>query len=54
MCDSHNKKDCFEYIDSGLPYDSLQCVVNSEVVHAMIDPTMTLLNFLRKDMKLVF
>ncbi|MGL5514312.1 MAG: (2Fe-2S)-binding protein [Sporomusa sp.] len=52
MCDRHNKQDCFEYIDSGLPCVSLKCVVNSEVVQAMIDPTMTLLNFLRKEMKL--
>lgn len=52
MCDKHNQKDCFEYVDSGLPRVSLKCVVNGEAVHAMIDPTMTLLSFLRKDMKL--
>ena len=52
MCDKHNQKDCFEYIDSGLPRVFLKCVVNGETVHAMIDPTMTLLSFLRKDMKL--
>lgn len=52
MCDKHNQKDCFEYVDSGLPRLSLKCVVNGEAVHAMIDPTMTLLSFLRKDMKL--
>lgn len=53
MCDKHNKDgNCFTYVDSGLQRMALQCIVNGEQVNACIDPTMTLLNFLRKDLKL--
>lgn len=53
MCDKHsNKGNCFGYVDSGLPRIPLTCTVNGEQVHAMIDPTMTLLSFLRHELKL--
>lgn len=52
MCEKHSDQGCFVYIDSGLPRVGLNCVVNGECVSAMIDPTMTLLNFLRKELKL--
>lgn len=54
MCKENiSKKNCFEYIDSGLPKLSLSCVVNGEAVCAMVDPTMTLLDFLRTDLRLL-
>ena len=53
MCEKHNNQgSCFSYVDSGLPRVSLNCVVNGEQVHAIIDPTMTLLSFLRRELKL--
>lgn len=53
MCEKHNNKEnCFTYVDSGLPPVLLNCIVNGENVCAHIDPTMTLLNFLRKELKL--
>ena len=52
MCDMHNKGNCFEYVDSGKPRVNLKCVVNGEDVNAMIDPNMTLLNFLNVGLKL--
>lgn len=53
MCQVHQAKDnCFAYVDSGLPRVPLACVVNGEAVRAMIDPTMTLLAFLRKELSL--
>jgi len=53
MCEVHGKKaDCFTHIDSNLPRVALNCTVNGEEVQAQIDPTITLLNFLRKDLKL--
>ncbi|HWR45970.1 (2Fe-2S)-binding protein [Sporomusa sp.] len=53
MCDKHsNEENCFAYVDSGLPRVRLNCVVNGEQVSAMIDPAMTLLNFLRNQLKL--
>jgi carbon-monoxide dehydrogenase small subunit len=53
MCETHSAKDnCFAYVDSGLPRVCLTCVVNGEPVRAMIDPTMTLLAFLRKELSL--
>lgn len=53
MCEKHEKGgNCFEYIDSGLPRVALKCTVNGEKVQAKVDPTMTLLNFLRRELKL--
>ena len=53
MCEKHgNREDCFSYADSGLPRVLLTCVVNEERVNALIDPTMTLLHFLRNELKL--
>ena len=51
MSEKHSN-DCFVHIDSGMPRVSLNCVVNGEKVHGMIDPTMTLLHFLRNELKL--
>lgn len=52
MCEKHGAAKCFTYIDSGLPRIPLHCQVNNEAVSAFVDPTMTLLNFLRKELKL--
>jgi len=53
MCDRHNKEgDCFEYVESGMPRVPMSCKINGEIVHKMVDPTMTLLQFLHKDMSL--
>lgn len=53
MCDKHKDQgDCFTHVDSGLKPVMLNCTVNGEKVCAYIDPTMTLLNFLRKELKL--
>lgn len=53
MCDVHsNKNNCFEYVDSGMPKVRLSCTVNGQNVHEMIDPAMTLLNFLRVNLRL--
>ena len=52
MCNHDKNKDCFEYVDSQLPRVPLELVVNGEKVHEMIDPNMTLLNFLRNNLKL--
>ncbi|MCJ7690763.1 MAG: (2Fe-2S)-binding protein [Clostridiaceae bacterium] len=55
MCEKHNnqnKESCFIHVDSGLPEMCLNCTVNGENVCAHIDPTMTLLNFLRSVLKL--
>lgn len=51
MCEKHNGN-CFEYVNSGMPTVALNCVVNGEEVHEMIDPTMTLLNFLHYQLNL--
>lgn len=53
MCKKHNNQEnCFTHVDSGLEAVMLNCIVNGEKVRAHIDPTMTLLNFLRKKLKL--
>jgi aerobic carbon-monoxide dehydrogenase small subunit len=53
MCEKHNREgNCFTYVDSGLPKIPLFCTVNGEEICANIDPTMTLLNFLRNELKL--
>ena len=53
MCEKHNNQgNCFTHVDSGLKEVQLNCIVNGEIVCAYIDPTMTLLNFLRNELKL--
>lgn len=53
MCEKHKDSEkCFSQIDSGLPRVALTCIVNGEPIRAMIDPTITLLTFLRKELKL--
>lgn len=53
MCEKHKDQgNCFVYVDSGLPRVTLRCVVNGDQVSALIDPTMTLLSFLRNELKL--
>lgn len=53
MCERHNNKgNCFVHVDSGLQLVPLNCIVNGEQVCTYIDPTMTLLNFLRRELKL--
>lgn len=51
MCGEHGNN-CFVHVDSGLPHVVLNCVVNGEKIQACVDPTMTLLNFLRNELKL--
>jgi carbon-monoxide dehydrogenase small subunit len=54
MCEKHNNQgDCFSHVDSGLKAVQLNCIVNGEKICAFIDPTMTLLNFLRMELKLI-
>lgn len=52
MCENHDKENCFVYVDSVLPKVQMICVVNGERVSSMIDPKMTLLSFLRQELKL--
>lgn len=53
MCEMHGKQEnCFVHADSGLPRILLTCVINEERVSAWIDPAMTLLHFLRNELKL--
>lgn len=52
MCAENEKKDCFEYIDSKMPRVRINCVVNGEKICEDVDPTMTLLNFLRTELNL--
>lgn len=52
MCDKHGNKKCFEYTDSQMPKVPLNLIVNGEKVYEYVDPTMTLLNFLRLNLKL--
>ena len=52
MCEKHENNNCFVHIDSGQPPVKVDCVVNGERVCAMVDPTITLLNFLRNELKL--
>jgi carbon-monoxide dehydrogenase small subunit len=53
MCEKHNnQEDCFSHVDSGLKAVQLNCIVNGEKICTFIDPTMTLLNFLRMELKL--
>ncbi len=52
MCNHNKNNNCFEYVDSQLPRVPLELVVNGEKVYELIDPTMTLLDFLRVNLKL--
>ena len=52
MCEKHENNNCFVHIDSGQPPVKVDCLVNGERVCAMVDPTITLLNFLRNELKL--
>lgn len=52
MCNHNTNKNCFEYIDSQMLKVPLELVVNGEKVHEIIDSTMTLLDFLRVNLKL--
>ena len=52
MCNQNDNKTCFKYIDSQMPKVALSLVVNGERVYEYVDPTMTLLNFLRLNLKL--
>lgn len=52
MCNDNENKNCFEYVDSQMTRVLLDVVVNKERIHELIDPTMTLLDFLRVNLKL--
>ena len=52
MCNHNENKNCFEYVNSQMLRVPLDLVVNGERVHELIDPTMTLLDFLRVNLKL--
>lgn len=52
MCNQNDNKNCFEYVDSQMPHLPLNLVVNGEKIYESVDPTMTLLNFLRTTLKL--
>ncbi|NLK64311.1 MAG: (2Fe-2S)-binding protein [Tissierellia bacterium] len=52
MCDHEVKTNCFEYIDSQMPPVPLELNVNGESIYELIDPAMTLLDFLRVSLKL--
>ncbi len=51
MC-NHDKKDCFEYVDSKMPRVPISLMVNGEKIYEEVDPSMTLLQFLRTGLKL--
>lgn len=53
MCEKHSSTNCFVHVDSNLPRVACKCVVNGEEIQAMVDPTITLLNFLRNDLRLL-
>ena len=52
MCNHNKERSCFEYVDSQLPRVPRELVVNGEKVYELIDPTMTLLDFLRHNLNL--
>lgn len=52
MCNQNDGKDCFKYVDSQMPRVPINLVVNGEEIYEVVDPTMTLLNFLRTTLKL--
>ncbi|CAA7600943.1 2Fe-2S ferredoxin-type iron-sulfur binding domain protein [Acididesulfobacillus acetoxydans] len=53
MCAEHEHKAAQTYQDSGLPRVLLNCTVNGENVSQWIDPTMSLLHFLRHELNLL-
>lgn len=52
MCENKQKGNCFEYVNSNLPPVPIRLIVNREEINEFVDPTMTLLNFLRNTLKL--
>jgi carbon-monoxide dehydrogenase small subunit len=55
MCNLHNShehKNCFDYVASGQTHVSINCQVNDENYCRQVDPTMTLLQFLNTELKL--
>jgi carbon-monoxide dehydrogenase small subunit len=53
MCDVHSKKgNCIDFIPSNKPKLQISLTVNGERMTKEVDPTMTLLQFLNKDLKL--
>ncbi|HWR39090.1 MAG TPA: (2Fe-2S)-binding protein [Patescibacteria group bacterium] len=53
MCKNHQTgENCASYLPSGQPRVVLSCSVNKEPVVALVDPQMTLLQFLRHELKL--
>ena len=52
MCNHNDSKNCFEYVDSQMTRLPLNLVVNGEKIYESVDPTMTLLSFLRVTLKL--
>ncbi|KLU59487.1 nicotinate dehydrogenase small FeS subunit [Peptococcaceae bacterium CEB3] len=53
MCVEHEHKVAETYLDSGLPRVRVSCTVNGESVSRWIDPTMSLLHFLRHELNLL-
>ncbi len=49
---NHGEKDCFEYVDSKMPRVPISLTVNEDKVYKDVDPNMTLLQFLRNELKL--
>lgn len=53
MCNgNHESKKCFEYVDSKMPRVPISLTVNDEDMCIEVDPSMTLLQFLRYELKL--
>ena len=52
MCNHNDNNNCFDYVDSKMPRLPLNLIVNGEKVYESVDPTMTLLSFLRTNLKL--
>lgn len=52
MCNENGNNNCFEYVDSQLPRVRINLTVNNEKICAEVDPTITLLQFLRTELKL--
>jgi len=52
MCNHNDNKNCFDHVDSVMPRLPLNLIVNGEKIYESVDPTMTLLSFLRTTLKL--
>ena len=52
MCNENGNNNCFAYVDSQLPRVRINLTVNDEKICAEVDPTITLLQFLRTELKL--